>query len=752
LTRTLRFITFAILIALCAATAFLGASCKRPPKPEPSPASDKNGGSRVPAELAPPDDVAICVWDDAALLELDMEWPPPYDWQALVFRNLQGAGAVVVAPLFSLDSPRPDPEGGERLARVIGALAGAATATFVVLPAEPPAAILHHWPPLALRNDDVSARWGAIYPALPEGEESVRYGVLLSSDQEQQDNLSVEAAAAAAFLGLDERLLRDAWTRMASQAEPFLELPFGKKNIPAAQTGGYYAFGIRPYPLKDGFPEFSCRDALLMNLDPSPVAAPIPRGESRPPNADMFYWLRDVQTGAYPPRVLGSFTINGIAPTSALTLYDKDRPAQLLIGGIDRNDKSGAMVVFPLDNPEAETLDGAIQSLNFIPLAMALSRDRKSISVLDGKSKSMLTVDGKTLKQVRAYPLKEEYKLLADPGPYAADVVGVPTYPIQMAVSPATDTAYLLVPYTDSILRFDPFATPAITLNKLPEKAFHMELTDDAQYIYLLGGEGRVLSGRTSNMKFFQMNFPDTVAWTAPAAFHFRGLSESAAAASAPASARPASKATASTAVPARPAVTDYRSLFTIDAQSKSIFAIDSAGETKPLRLYASPAQIRPDIAQGETIAIEPVTLIHTPTDTRLFVLMRVTKDTTGTLPPHLLGIIDPYSRNWLTTVAPVNLSGIITPFVAGDLIVLVAAGDAGLNGVVVDTGASLRGLRHDMAGALAGKAVLVTRDFSGFAPHRAMFGVDSDNTWPPHQISATIIQNLINGDFAPVR
>lgn len=745
-----------MLIALCLATAFSGTSCKRPPKPEPSPGSDKHGRAQAPAELAPPDDVAICVWDDAALIELDMEWPLPYDWQALIFRNLQGAGAIVVAPMFSLDSPRPDPEGGERLARMIGALAGAATATYVVLPAEPQAAILHHWPPLALRNDDVSARWGAIYPALPEGEESVRYGALLSSDQEMQDNLSVEAAAAAAFLGLDERLLREEWTRMASQAEPFLELPFGKRNIPAAQTGGYYAFGIRPYPLKDGFPEFSCRDALLMNLDPAPVAAPIPSGESRPPNADMFYWLRDMQTGAYPPRVLGSFTINGVVPTAALTLYDKDRPAQLLIGGIDRNDKSGAVIVFPLDNPEAETLDGSTHGLEFIPLAMALSRDRKSLSVLDGKSKAMLTVDSKTLLQTRAYPLKEEYKLLADPGPYAADVRGVPTYPIQMAVSPATDTAYLLVPYTDSILRFDPFATPAVTLTKLPEKTFHMELTDDAQYLYLLGGEGRVLSGRTSNMKFFQMNFPDAaVAWTAPAAFHFRGLSASsapAAPASAPASARPASAATASTTVPDQRPVTDYRSLFTIDAQSKSIFAIDSAGETKPLRLYASPAQIRPDLAQGETIAIEPVTLIHTLEDTRLFVLMRVTKDSTGTLPPHLLGIIDPYSRNWLTTVVPVNLSGMITPFVAGDLIVLVAAGADGIRGVVVDTGASLRGLRHDMAGALAGKAVLVTRDFSGFAPHRPLFGVDSANTWPPHQISATIIQNLINGDFAPVR
>lgn len=718
-------------------------SCKRPPKKPPAPPADNSDAADQP-ELASPDDVAICVWDDASLVELDQPWPLPYDWQALLFRNLHAAGAVVIAPLFSLDSPGADPEGGERLAGVIGALAHAAAPSRVVIPAQPQAAILHHWPPLALRNDDVLAVWASMFPALPEGEEPVRYGPLLPANPQDQDNLSVEAAAAAAFLGLDPRLLREQWGKLAARNEPFPELPLGGKRIPAALTGDFYVFGLRPYQSRDGFPEFSCRDALLMNLDPSPAAAAIPEGASRPPNADTIYWLRDVQTGAYPPRALGAFTLGGIVPTTAFTIYEKDRPAQLVIGGINREDKSGAAIMFPLDNPEAETLDGTLRKLDYIPLAMSMNRDRKTATVLDGRKRAVLTVDASTLREVKAYPLKDEFKLLADPGPYAAEARGVPAFPIQMAMSPATDTAYMLVPYTDSLLRFDPHATPSVSLKKLPEKAFHMELTDDAQYIYLLGGEGRVLSGLTASLAFSKMAFPDAgVSWSAPAAFHFKAMAGPSAESARQAKATPA---------PAGKAPADYRTLFTIDAKSKQVFTIDSAGLTKPLRLYASPAQIKHDLAKTADVAIEPVSLIHTLEDSRLFVLLRVVRDSTGKLPPHYLGIIDPYSRNWLTSVTPVNLSGMIVPFVAEDLIVFIASGPDGVKGVAIDTGATLRGLRRDMAAALKGKAVLVARNYGGKALRRPIAGVDSANPWPPHQISANIIQNIINGEFAPVR
>jgi hypothetical protein len=466
--------------------------------------------------------------------------------------------------------------------------------------------------------------------------------------------------------------------------------------------------------------------------------------------------------------------MSGIIPTSTVVTYKNGLPTSLLIGGVKYGSGSqGAGMLFSLENPDENTLEGKFVNLKFTPLGMVMNPHRKELEVFDGAKKAVLRLNPGTLKEIKAYPLAKEDQLLAGVAPFISKDTRIPPTQVQMFHSTATDTTFILVPYTNVVLSFSPGQDPAIKKHPVPEKALRMDFTEDFERIFIYTSVGKMFTAETANMSFYELpagHKPDpadkgktksgeqtaTAAaasldrvtepvykWAEPAVFRFKALPGGEEPAAASATGTQSATATVQTGPP------DYISVFLLDAASKQIFGVDWKGENRARRLPTSPALIKQDYTKEDKIKIEARQIIHVDNDPRLFVLLGVEAENRKGLAPYELGIIDPYARNWLSTHLPLNLPGIPTVFTAGGVLVLITPTDKGLQGAVVDLNGALLSFRYDLYQSVMNRVALLWRQTEEQPPAYTVAGSEKLGAIPDAEISATAVQNLINGDFA---
>ena len=778
--RSGRWILIGLLTAAAAAFVFLGVACPKKPAPK-SPGPKTQTPEKKLKPLGPPDDVVLCLLNQANMIEFDRQWPLPYAWHAMALNNFHRAGVAVVALDFDMSSHEPDPRGGVRIENVINFAAAAASPTFTVLRTPGPDA-QNVWPPLTEPSDKLAAHWGTAYSRLFEQEEdnTVRLSALLGADLAPEKGLAMEAVAAALALGLDPEKMFSIWEKRISGGGRDLDLPMGEYQVPVEEYGGRYSFQLRPYGPAGAFPSITYRDALLMDLDPAPLVENIPKGQDTPPNADDYLWLSELQTNAFPPRNLGGLKLSGIIPTSAAVRYKNGRPSHLLVAGIKQGDKTaGAGVVFSLDNKPDQALQGEPVKLDFIPLGMVMDRRNDRLLVLDAKKKAIITASPKTLKQKDEYKFKkEEDQLLAKVDPFVSETAKIPMFQVQMLNSPAADTTYVLVPYTNSIVAFNPSASPAIKLHNLPDEAkgLHIDLTRDFERIYVYTNIGKMYTADTSNMKFSQLltgqeededkkddkkdadkkdaskedakkdsggKYTDEkFAWADPSVFRFRAITP-------PTVKDDDEGAEQKKESKSAPSVPDYTTVFFINEKTKNILGVDPAHKSRTRILRTSGVLIGEEDEEQEKAVIKPIKLIRLQGDRRLFALLRVeSKGATGGPAPYGLALIEPYSRNWLTAYVPLKLDAQPAPLTADRMFVFLAPAENGIRGIVVDAGSAMEAFRAEMFAALRGKTVLIEREpMEETAAHNLAEHQDLGPI-PNLEISATAMQNLINGDF----
>lgn len=745
-----------------------GCSCRKKPPPAPVKKTVKKAKPRPPGRH---DDVVICLVNQESLLLFDREWPLPYDWHAIVLNNLSKAGARVVGANFEFSSRNPDPRGGVRIENVINHAATQDKPMRTALLTS--AGVPGTWPMLSRPNDSVRAYWATYYARLFEqSNDSARLAALLGAEGAPERGISLEAALAALFLKLDPDKIYKVWNALIARGGKYLELPFGKKlKIPVEEYGGRYAFEIRPYGPAGAFPTFTYRDALLADLDPAPIATRMLPAEDVPGNASEFLLLANLQAAAFPPRLVGTFDMSGIVPTSTAVTYSKGLPSSLFIAGIKYgSDNKGAGMIFSLENPDETILEGKFINLKFAPLGMSVNMHRDEIEVFDGATKAVLRLNPKTFKEIKSYPLAKEDQLLAGVAPFVGKDTRIPPAQVQMIHSTATDTTYVLVPYTNVVLSFRPDRETPIMKHAVPEKALRMDFTEDFARIFVYTNVGKMFTAETANMYFYELpaggksehaDEPDRKSgdktkpaagldkltepaykWAEPVVYRFQALPGAGEPATASAIGTQSATATAQTGPP------DYISLFLIDNASKQILGVDWKGGNRARRLPASPALIKTDFTKEEKIKVEPRQLIHAANDRRLFVLMGVEAENQKGLAPYELGIIDPYARGWLSTHLPLNLPGIPTTFTAGGVTVFITPTDSGLHGAVVDLNGALLSFRYELFKNIMNRVVLLWRQTEEQPPAYLVAGHEKLGTIPDAEISAAAVQNLINGDF----
>lgn len=766
--KAYRILNIAVSLLLLACLAPGGCSCRK--KPPPAPVKKPVKKTKL-KPIGTHDNVVICVVNQESLLLFDKEWPLPYDWYALVLNNLRKAGARVVGANFEFSSRSPDPRGGVRIENVINFAAAQEKPMRTALLTS--AGVPGTWPMLSQPNESVSAFWATHYARLFEqSDDSARLAALLGAEGAPERGISLEAVLAALFLELDPNKIFKIWNSIIAGGGKYLELPFGKKHkIPVEEYGGRYAFEVRPYGPAGTFPSFTFRDVLLADLDPSPIVDRILPNEDTPANADDFLLLANLQAAAFPPRLVGTFEMSGIIPTSTVVTYKSGLPTNLLIGGVKYgSENKGAGMLFSLENPDENTLQGKFVNLKFTPLGMVMNPHRQELEVFDGAKKAVLRINPNTFSEIKSYPLSKEDQLLAGVAPFISKDTRIPPTQVQMFHSTATDTTYILVPYTNVVLSFSPDQDPPIKKHPVPEKALRMDFTSDFERIFVYTSVGKMFTAETASMSFYELPAGGSSAppdkdkskskepakpeagldrvtepaykWSEPAVFRFKALPGAENPASASAADTQSATATAQTGPP------DYISVFLLDPASKQILGVDWKGSNRARRLPTSPALIKPDFTKEDKIKVEARQIIHADNDRRLFVLLGVEAENQKGLAPYELGIIDPYARSWLSTHVPLNLPGLPTAFTAGGVLVFITATDSGLHGAVVDLNGALLSFRYDLYRSVMNRVALLWRQTEEQPPAYTLAGSEKLGAIPDAEISAAAVQNLINGDF----